>query len=66
MDIFLEKYDSYTSEDSCCQRIDLARNFRSRREVVDTVNGIFAGIMSRHHSTHTGKNDGMLAVRVDA
>ncbi len=46
-ELFLEKYDSYTSEDSCCQRIDLARNFRSRSEVVDTVNGIFAGIMSR-------------------
>ncbi len=46
-ELFLEKYDSYTREDSCCQRIDLARNFRSRSEVVDTVNGIFAGIMSR-------------------
>lgn len=46
-ELFLEKYDEYTQEDSSCQRIDLARNFRSRREVVDTVNGIFAGIMSR-------------------
>ena len=46
-ELFLEKYDAYTQEDSSCQRIDLARNFRSRREVVDTVNGIFAGIMSR-------------------
>ncbi len=46
-DLFLEKYDTYTEEDSACQRIDLSRNFRSRREVVDTVNGIFRGIMSR-------------------
>ena len=46
-ELFLEKYDAYTQEDSSCQRIDLARNFRSRKEVVDTVNGIFAGIMSR-------------------
>lgn len=46
-ELFLEKYDAYTQEESTCQRIDLSKNFRSRREVVDTVNGIFAGIMSR-------------------
>ncbi len=46
-ELFLEKYDVYTQEDSTCQRIDLAKNFRSRKEVVDTVNGIFAGLMSR-------------------
>ena len=46
-ELFLEKYDTYTREDSHCQRIDLSKNFRSRREVVDTVNGIFSGIMSR-------------------
>ncbi len=46
-ELFLEKYDAYTEEDGSCQRIDLSRNFRSRREVVDTVNGIFRGIMSR-------------------
>ena len=46
-ELFLEKYDTYTQEDSSCQRIDLSKNFRSRREVVDTVNGIFSGIMSK-------------------
>ena len=46
-DLFLEKYDTYTREDGQCQRIDLARNFRSRREVVDTVNGVFSRMMSR-------------------
>ncbi len=46
-ELFLEKYDAYSQEESNCQRIDLSRNFRSRSEVVDTVNGIFAGIMSR-------------------
>ena len=46
-ELFLEKYDTYTQEDSSCQRIDLSKNFRSRREVVDTVNGVFSGIMSK-------------------
>lgn len=30
-----------------CRRIDLAKNFRSRREVVDTVNSLFGGMMSK-------------------
>lgn len=46
-ELFLEKYENYTEKDSTCQRIDLSRNFRSRPEVVDTVNAIFKGIMSR-------------------
>ena len=46
-ELFLEKYDTYCSEDSECQRIDLSKNFRSRKEVVDTVNHIFSRIMSR-------------------
>ncbi len=46
-ELFLEKYDTYSSEDAKCQRIDLSRNFRSRKEVVDTVNHIFSRIMSR-------------------
>jgi len=46
-ELFLKKYDTYCSEDSVCQRIDLSMNFRSRKEVVDTVNHIFSRIMSR-------------------
>lgn len=46
-ELFLEKYETYTHEDSSCQRIDLSRNFRSRREVLDTVNSIFVNLMSR-------------------
>ncbi len=46
-ELFLEKYESYSSEESMCQRIDLSKNFRSRKEVVDTVNHIFSRIMSR-------------------
>ena len=45
-ELFLEKYHTYTREDSLRQCIDLSKNFRSRREVVDSVNGIFQKIMN--------------------
>jgi len=46
-ELFLEKYDTYRPEDGDCRRIDLAKNFRSRTQVVDTVNSVFSKIMSR-------------------
>lgn len=46
-DLFIEKYDTYTDEDSKQQRILLNDNFRSRREVVNAVNEIFSQIMKR-------------------
>lgn len=45
-ELFLEKYRTYQEEGTYCCRIDLSRNFRSRREVVDTVNSIFRQIMT--------------------
>ena len=45
--LFTEKYDTYTQEDSACQRIDLHHNFRSRPEVIDAVNEIFSQIMKK-------------------
>lgn len=44
-ELFMEKYESYTREDSDHQKIELHQNFRSRREVLDTVNDIFYKIM---------------------
>lgn len=44
-ELFLEKYNVYEAEGDCC-RIDLAKNFRSRKEVVDSVNAIFERLMS--------------------
>lgn len=44
-ELFMEKYHSYTLDDSEEQRIDLHKNFRSRREVLDSVNYIFRQIM---------------------
>lgn len=47
-EIFLEKYHSYgkKGEDSS-ERIDLHQNFRSRKEVIDSVNDVFYQIMGK-------------------
>ncbi len=48
--IFMEKYDTYEKEvreDTTLQRIDLAMNYRSRKEVLDCVNYLFYRIMGR-------------------
>lgn len=46
-ELFMEKYDTYSMEDSLTQRIDLHKNFRSRKEVLDCVNDIFRQIMRK-------------------
>lgn len=46
-ELFMEKYDTYTPEDSTCQRVDLHKNFRSRPEVLESVNYLFEQIMQR-------------------
>lgn len=43
----MEKYDTYTLEESSTQRIDLHRNFRSRSEVLDLTNDVCYRIMAR-------------------
>lgn len=45
-ELFLEKYDTYQETGDLCW-IDLAKNFRSRIQVVDAVNDVFSRIMSR-------------------
>ncbi len=48
--IFMEKFDTYEKEvhDAVkLQRIDLAKNYRSRKEVVECVNYLFYRIMGR-------------------
>ncbi len=46
-ELFMEKFDTYSLTDGDRQRIDLHKNFRSRREVLDSVNYIFRQIMTR-------------------
>ena len=44
-ELFMEKYNTYTQEESQRQRIDLSMNFRSRPQVLGCVNDIFYRIM---------------------
>ena len=46
-EIFMEKYKTYPKEaNDTSVRIDLKQNFRSRHEVIDTVNQVFGQIMT--------------------
>lgn len=45
--LFMEKYDTYSLSESERQRIDLHKNFRSRREVLSSANHIFRQIMTK-------------------
>lgn len=44
-DLFMEKYNTYSTEDGKSQRIDLRENFRSRASVLESANYIFEKIM---------------------
>ena len=44
-ELFMEKYKTYSTEEGKEQRIDLHKNFRSRSEVLGSVNYIFRQIM---------------------
>ena len=44
-ELFMEKYATYDLTDSNKQRIDLHKNFRSRKEVLDFTNDMFYKIM---------------------
>ena len=44
-ELFMEKYKSYSTEEAKEQRIDLHKNFRSRAQILESVNFIFRQIM---------------------
>ncbi|MDD7177136.1 MAG: helicase-exonuclease AddAB subunit AddA, partial [Lachnospiraceae bacterium] len=46
-ELFMEKYDTYSTEDAPCRKICLDQNFRSRFQVLDSVNDLFYRIMKR-------------------
>ncbi|PKM65569.1 MAG: helicase-exonuclease AddAB subunit AddA [Firmicutes bacterium HGW-Firmicutes-2] len=46
-ELFSEKYDTYTTEDSHYQKIELHQNFRSRKQILDMTNYLFTQLMSR-------------------
>ena len=45
-ELFMEKYASYTNDDSRHQKIELHKNFRSQAQVLADINFIFAQIMT--------------------
>ena len=45
-ELFMEKYHTYTVEESGSQKIELRQNFRSRPEVLESVNYLFYQIMT--------------------
>lgn len=46
-ELFMEKQETYTLTDSTSQRVNLSKNFRSRKEVLDTVNFLFERLMMK-------------------
>lgn len=57
-ELFMEKYNTYTTTDSENQKIDLHMNFRSRPQVLETVNDVFYKIMKTDigNITYDAKN----------
>ena len=46
-ELFMEKYETYTKEESTHQKIELHQNFRSRKSVLDSVNYFFYQLMHK-------------------
>ena len=69
-DLFLSKFNSYPlydkSHPSKNNRIDLPRNYRSRVEVLDTVNELFLKIMSKKDTNLDYSKDHMMYSGNDA
>ncbi|MCI8275824.1 MAG: helicase-exonuclease AddAB subunit AddA [Lachnospiraceae bacterium] len=59
-ELFMEKYASYTKEESAYQKIDLHRNFRSREAVLQTANFLFGQLMEKRLGGITYDEDAAL------
>lgn len=46
-ELFMKKYETYTTEESLYQKIELHQNFRSRREILESANQVFWKLMIR-------------------
>ncbi len=44
--LFMEKYNTYTNDESKCQKIELQKNFRSRKNVLECTNDVFKMAMN--------------------
>ncbi len=45
-ELFLEKYKTYSKEEGQYQKIELQKNFRSRRQALESINQVFYQIMT--------------------
>ena len=61
----MDKYNTYDKSESKKQRIDLHKNFRSRKEVLDSVNFIFRQIMTEDLGGIDYDDDAALNVGAD-
>ena len=61
----MDKYNTYDKSESKKQRIDLHKNFRSRKEVLDSVNFIFRQIMTEELGGIAYDDDAALNVGAD-
>lgn len=46
--LFMEKYEQYQKGGRPLRRVDLSVNYRSRKQVLDTVNAVFKKVMDRN------------------
>ncbi|MEG0369207.1 MAG: helicase-exonuclease AddAB subunit AddA, partial [Hungatella sp.] len=47
-ELFMEKYETYTKEESPHQKIELHQNFRSRASVLESINDVFYAVMTKN------------------
>lgn len=47
-ELFLDKYEHYTTEESKHQKIELHQNFRSRASVLESINNVFYAVMTKN------------------
>lgn len=59
-DIFVDKYEAYNSDNKKGISINLKKNFRSRKEVLSTVNDIFVNVMTKKTSGFDYDDDAKL------
>lgn len=45
-ELFMKKYNTYTVGESDSQKIELSMNFRSRKNILDSVNDVFGRVMN--------------------
>lgn len=64
-ELFMEKFATYALTESKKQRIDLHKNFRSRREVLDFTNDVFYKIMDADLGNVVYDEDAALYVGAD-